>query len=126
MAELNHSFRLIEVVSRKKLGRTSAESVLRGNQDLAGILSTAREVEQAEQHARRPHAQEFVEVTRHAQVVVHSCDLGVAQCGHVGMARIDTRQRRFTPLEELAQKIRRRRRQCANDFSFSCQDSLIY
>jgi hypothetical protein len=116
-AKTDHGFGFIEIFAREKLGPASAEGILSRNQDLASIFSAAGKVEQAEQHARRTHTQEFVEVSRHAHVIVHSRELGAAQCGYVGMSRIDT-QSCSRPIGE-AHQIYRRCLQRSNEFSFS-------
>jgi hypothetical protein len=119
VAERNHGFGLVEVLSRKEFGRKGSKGVLGGDQDLARVLSAASYVEQAEQHAGRTHAQKFVEVARHALAVVHSRDFRTAQRRHVGMPRVGRRQFRCSALEQGADKIRRRRSQRAQDFRSS-------
>jgi hypothetical protein len=105
VAEPDHGFGLIKILPGKKLGRASAENILGGNQDFTCVFSTSGKVEQAEQDSLRPHAQEFVEVSCHAQVIVHSPERGTAQRGHVGVSRIDTRRRHFGSLEQQARSI---------------------
>src|ERR1700681_3496912 len=86
----------------KKLGRKNSKSVLSGDQDLSRVLSAASQIKQAEQHAGRADAEEFVEIARHALAVVHSGDFRAAQKGHIGMSRIGGPQCGFTATEQGA------------------------
>ena len=117
MAQTDHGLCLIEIFASEKLGPATAEGTLSRNQDLASVFSAASEVEQAEQHARRTHAQEFVEVSRYAHVIVHSRELGAAQHRHVGVSRIDA-QSRSRPIGE-AHRIYRWCLRRSSEFSFS-------
>ena len=120
MAEPNHRFRLVEVLTCEEIGRKTSKGALSGNEDGARVLSAAGQVEQPEQDPRRAHPQEFVEVAGHALAVVHGGDLCPVQHRHVGMPRIPEAQHSFPALEQGAHEIRWRQSQRPNNIPGSC------
>ena len=68
VAELDHGFGLVEVFPGKKRRCDSTEGALRGDEDLAGVLAAASDVEQAKQHTGRAAAVRFFKKRRAGDV----------------------------------------------------------
>src|SRR5713101_3749343 len=122
LGKFDHGYRFVEVFLGKKRRCQSSERFLGGDEDLAGILAAAGNVEQSEEHARRTRPQEFVKVSRHAQPMIDGRDLSVAQGRHMGMQRVGEQGRRGT-VEQAAGEAQRRKRQRTNQVGFNWYQS---
>ncbi len=107
VAQLDHGGGLVEVVSGEKLGCQASERLLHRDQDFTRVRSQAGDVEQHEQHARRPHPQELVEIAGHTLAAIHRGNLGMTQHWRIAMERIDQRRCHFIQLEQRAPETRR-------------------
>ena len=93
----------------RSLGRKRSERLLHRDQDFPRVCSQAGDVQQHEQHAGRPHAQEFIEIASHPLPAVHRGNLGLTQFGCIAMQRVSERQYNFTRLKQRTPEPRRGR-----------------
>ena len=93
VAQFDHGGGFVEVFAGEKNGRKGSERLLHGDQDFTRVRPQAGDVQQHEQHARRPHPQEFIEIAGHALPGVDRGNLGVTQRRRIAMERVGERRR---------------------------------